>query len=138
MKWVGKSSLNPEFRMICIMTCPLKEKPVKRTWKNWLTMHSFVESKVEEGNDNLSLVDYLSEVSLLSDVDEEKDGADNSIKLMTIHSAKGLEFHTVFIVGLEEDLFPSAMSKSTPREIEEERRLFYVAITRAEKNCFIS
>lgn len=101
-------------------------------------MHSFVESKVEEGNDNLSLVDYLSEVSLLSDVDEEKDGADNSIKLMTIHSAKGLEFHTVFIVGLEEDLFPSAMSKSTPREIEEERRLFYVAITRAEKNCFIS
>ncbi len=101
-------------------------------------LHSFIEVKLEEGNNNISLIDYLSEVSLMSDIDEDKSGDNNCIKLMTIHSAKGLEFHTVFIVGVEEDLFPSAKAKSSDSDIEEERRLFYVAITRAEKNCFIS
>lgn len=101
-------------------------------------LHSFTESKLEEGESNVSLVDYLSEVSLMSDIDEDKSGDNDCIKLMTIHSAKGLEFHTVFIVGVEEDLFPSAKAKASEADIEEERRLFYVAITRAEKNCFIS
>ncbi len=100
-------------------------------------MSTFVQDKIEEGDHHLSLSDYLSEVSLLSDVDATDDEAKDSVKLMTVHSAKGLEFHTVFIVGMEEDLFPSKRSNS-PKEIEEERRLFYVAITRAEKYCFIS
>lgn len=100
-------------------------------------MSTFVQDKIEEGDPHLSLTDYLSEVSLLSDVDATEDEAKDSVKLMTVHSAKGLEFHTVFIVGMEEDLFPSKRSNS-PKEIEEERRLFYVAITRAEKYCFIS
>jgi len=100
-------------------------------------MSTFVQDKIEEGDPHLFLTDYLSEVSLLSDVDATEDEAKDSVKLMTVHSAKGLEFHTVFIVGMEEDLFPSKRSNS-PKEIEEERRLFYVAITRAEKYCFIS
>ena len=100
-------------------------------------MSTFVQDKIEEGDPHLSLTDYLSEVSLLSDVDATEDEAKDSVKLTTVHSAKGLEFHTVFIVGMEEDLFPSKRSNS-PKEIEEERRLFYVAITRAEKYCFIS
>lgn len=100
-------------------------------------MSNFLQDKVEEGNEHRFLVDYLSEVSLMSDVDATEDGNSDSVKLMTIHAAKGLEFHTVFIVGMEEDLFPSKRALS-PKAIEEERRLFYVAITRAEKYCFIS
>lgn len=100
-------------------------------------MSTFLQDKIEEGDEHRSLVDYLSEVSLMSDVDATDDEQKDSVKLMTVHSAKGLEFHTVFIVGMEEDLFPSKRSNS-PKEIEEERRLFYVAITRAEKYCFIS
>ncbi len=100
-------------------------------------LNSFAQDKIEEGDPHLSLSDYLSEVSLMSDVDATDDEEKDSVKLMTVHSAKGLEFHTVFIVGMEEDLFPSKRSV-TPKEIEEERRLFYVAITRAEKYCFIS
>ena len=93
----------------------------------------FCESGLEEGNENLFLIDYLSEVSLMSDLDsdaKDKKKQDNSqghITLMTIHSAKGLEFNTVFVVGLEENLFPSAMSNENMRELEEERRLFYTA-----------
>lgn len=98
----------------------------------------FVQGRLEEDNQNVSLSDYLSEVSLISDLDTDKGDEEHKITLMTIHSAKGLEFPTVFVVGLEEDLFPSALSAGSPREMEEERRLFYVAITRAEKHCFIT
>jgi DNA helicase-2/ATP-dependent DNA helicase PcrA len=98
---------------------------------------SFVEERQEQGIDEIMLPDFLSEVSLISDLDESDDGGDK-VTLMTIHSAKGLEFDTVFVVGMEENLYPSAMSYESPRAIEEERRLFYVAITRAEKNCVLS
>ncbi|MBQ7483579.1 MAG: UvrD-helicase domain-containing protein [Bacteroidaceae bacterium] len=98
---------------------------------------SFVEERQEQGIDEVMLPDFLSDVSLISDLDESEDSEDK-VTLMTIHSAKGLEFDTVFVVGMEENLFPSAMSYESPRAIEEERRLFYVAITRAEKNCVLS
>ena len=98
----------------------------------------FVQGRLEEGNENVSITDYLSEVSLLSDVDTDKSDNEHKITLMTIHSAKGLEFRTVFVVGLEENLFPSQLSMDSPREMEEERRLMYVAITRAERHCFLS
>ncbi len=98
----------------------------------------FVQGRREDGLlDQVYLSDYLSTVSLMSDQDGD-DGSDDKVTLMTIHSAKGLEFPTVFVVGLEENIFPSLMSVGTPREIEEERRLLYVAITRAEKHCFLS
>lgn len=98
----------------------------------------FVEGNKEEGNEHVLLADYLSEVSLLTDVDSDKDGGDDRVSLMTIHAAKGLEFQNVFIVGLEENLFPNQMSLESPRELEEERRLFYVALTRAEQRCYLS
>lgn len=101
-------------------------------------MHDFCASRIEEGNQNVSLSDYLSEISLLTDQDSDKDGDREKVTLMTIHSAKGLEFKTVFVVGLEENLFPSAMSLNSYRALEEERRLFYVAVTRAEEYCFLS
>jgi len=101
-------------------------------------IHEFSEIKInEEGAEHVSLPEFLSEVSLLTDQDTDKDQDENKVTLMTIHAAKGLEFKTVFIVGLEEELFPSPFAE-TPRELEEERRLFYVAITRAEEQCFIS
>ena len=98
----------------------------------------FVDMRREEGNINDKLVDFLAEVSLVSDLDARDDDGGNHITLMTIHSAKGLEFSTVFIVGLEEDLFPNQCAKSSLREMEEERRLFYVAITRAKDHCILS
>lgn len=101
-------------------------------------MYDFCEIRREEGNDRMFLTDYLSEVALLTDQDGEKDDSVPKVTLMTIHSAKGLEFRNVFIVGMEENLFPGPMSSGSPRALEEERRLFYVAITRAEENCFIS
>ena len=101
-------------------------------------MYDFCEIRREEGNDRMFLTDYLSEVALLTDQDGEKDDSVPNVTLMTIHSAKGLEFRNVFIVGMEENLFPGPMSSDSPRALEEERRLFYVAITRAEENCFIS
>lgn len=101
-------------------------------------MYDFCDIRREEGNDRMFLTDYLSEVSLLTDQDGEKDDSVPKVTLMTIHSAKGLEFRNVFIVGMEENLFPGPMSADSPRALEEERRLFYVAITRAEENCFIS
>ena len=98
----------------------------------------FVASKKEEGNEeNISLTDFLAEVSLATDQDTQ-DSAEERVTLMTVHAAKGLEFSNVFIVGVEEELFPSAMSCSTQSEIEEERRLLYVAITRAKSFCMIS
>ena len=100
---------------------------------------SFVNARIEEGNaDSVSLSDFLQEVSLLSDLDEEQDNDGSKVTLMTIHSAKGLEFPAVFIVGMEDNLFPSPMAGNSGRGLEEERRLFYVALTRAERYCFLT
>lgn len=101
-------------------------------------MQFFVQQRLEEGSQNYLLEHFLQEVSLMSDTDEEDEAGDDKITLMTVHAAKGLEFRVVFIVGLEENLFPAAMSLESPRETEEERRLFYVALTRAEELCFLS
>lgn len=101
-------------------------------------MSDFCAQRQEEGNNNITLGDFLSEVSLLTDQDSDKDGDDEKITLMTVHSAKGLEFRNVFVVGMEENLFPSGMVGDSPRALEEERRLFYVAITRAEDHCFLT
>lgn len=101
-------------------------------------MSDFCALRLEEGNPNISLTDFLSEVSLLTDQDSDKEGDGEKITLMTVHSAKGLEFKNVFVVGMEENLFPSGMVGDSPRALEEERRLFYVAITRAEEHCFLS
>lgn len=100
-------------------------------------VHEFCEQKTKAGETAL-LTDFLSEVSLLTDQDTGDDGESEKITMMTVHAAKGLEFRAVFIVGMEEDLFPSAYSLDSDRSLEEERRLFYVAITRAEELCFIS
>lgn len=98
----------------------------------------FCDSRREEEGMNTLLSDYLSEISLLTDADSDKDSDSPKVTLMTVHSSKGLEFGTVFIVGMEENLFPSQLAGGSPREMEEERRLFYVAITRAKKHCFLS
>lgn len=98
----------------------------------------FVDMRREEGNENNKLIDYINSVQLLTDQDTEGDGNDDFITLMTVHSAKGLEFPAVFVVGLEEELFPNAMAQNSMRELEEERRLFYVAITRAMDYCMLS
>lgn len=98
----------------------------------------FVDVRREEGNTNDKLTDFLSEVSLMSDLDAKDEDDGNHVTLMTIHSAKGLEFRTVFVVGLEEDLFPNQCAQNSMREMEEERRLFYVAITRAKDHCILS
>ena len=103
------------------------------------SMYEFVATRREEDMaQNVYLSDYLQEVSLLSDIDGDKVEDGNFVTLMTIHSAKGLEFANVFIVGVEENIFPSPLSVNTKRELEEERRLLYVAITRAEKRCVIT
>ena len=101
-------------------------------------MNEFANSRIEEGNEAIYLGDYLSEVSLLTDQDEDKSSEGEKVTMMTIHAAKGLEFKNVFIVGLEEDMFPSSHSLDSEKALEEERRLLYVAITRAEKVCTIS
>ncbi len=98
----------------------------------------FVSSRREEGNENVLLGDFLGEVSLATDQDSDNAADEPRITLMTVHAAKGLEFGNVFIVGVEEDLFPSALSQSSASEIEEERRLLYVAITRAKNYCMMS
>ena len=103
-------------------------------------LQDFVESRKEEGRlDEITLRDYLQEVSLLTDLDSDgNEEARRKVTLMTVHSAKGLEFPTVFVVGLEENIFPSPLSTNSKRELEEERRLLYVAITRAEKHCYLT
>ena len=101
-------------------------------------IHEFCETKQQAGESIALLPDYLAEISLLTDQDNEKDTEKDKITLMTVHAAKGLEFKAVFIVGMEEELFPSPFCTQSERELEEERRLFYVAITRAEERCFIS
>lgn len=100
----------------------------------------FVDNRTEEGFEHLSLNDFLGEVSLATDQDSDTDDGEvtERVTLMTVHAAKGLEFNNVFIVGVEEDLFPSAMAAGTLDEIEEERRLLYVAITRARNYCMMS
>jgi len=100
-------------------------------------MHDFVRSRQEEGDEAIGLSDFLSDVALLTDQDSDDDDSDK-VTLMTVHAAKGLEFDTVFIVGMEEQLFPSMMAYDSIRQMEEERRLLYVAITRAEKRCILS
>ena len=104
------------------------------------SIHDFCATREEEGNEHLLLSDFLSEVSLLSEMDMDKSDSENEdkITLMTIHSAKGLEFRVVYVVGMEENLFPSPMAQESYRQMEEERRLFYVALTRAEEHCFLS
>ena len=101
-------------------------------------MNEFVSLRREEGLSTVSLSDFLMEVSLMTDQDHEKDENTDKVTLMTVHSAKGLEFKNVIIVGMENDLFPSQQSMNNPKAIEEERRLFYVAITRAKENCVIT
>ena len=102
-------------------------------------MQDFVESRREEDmGDEVYLPDFLQEVALLTDLDSDEGDSNDKVTLMTIHSAKGLEFPTVFVVGLEENIFPSPMCTNSMRELEEERRLLYVAITRAEKHCILT
>lgn len=102
-------------------------------------MSAFVEERREEGRfDELFLQDYLQDVALLTDADSDGDKDEPRVSLMTVHAAKGLEFPTVFMVGLEENIFPSPLSAASLRDLEEERRLLYVAITRAEKHCILT
>ncbi len=102
-------------------------------------MQTFVEERKEEGRtEEVYLADYLQDVALLTDLDSKGDNDEPRVSLMTIHASKGLEFPTVFVVGLEENIFPSPMCADSPRQLEEERRLLYVAITRAEKHCFLT
>jgi DNA helicase-2/ATP-dependent DNA helicase PcrA len=101
-------------------------------------MASFIQAQQEDGNgEYVHLTDYLQTVSLMTDADSDDD-SDDKVTLMTIHAAKGLEFNTVFVVGLEENIFPSLLSLDNPKDLEEERRLLYVAITRAEKHCYLT
>ena len=100
-------------------------------------VHEFCDQKVNNGDNDIRLVNFLNEVSLITDQDTEKEEDRNSVTLMTVHAAKGLEFMYIYIVGMEENLFPSMMVESE-RELEEERRLFYVAITRAKERCMIT
>ena len=102
-------------------------------------MQDFVESRKEEDREGETrLSDFLQEVALLTDLDSEGSEDQPKVTLMTVHAAKGLEFPTVFVVGLEENIFPSPMCTGSMRELEEERRLLYVAITRAEKHCILT
>ncbi len=102
-------------------------------------MQTFVEERKEEDRaDEVYLTDYLQDVALLTDLDSKGDDDAPRVSLMTVHAAKGLEFPTVFIVGLEENIFPSPIAAASMRELEEERRLLYVAITRAEKHCILT
>lgn len=102
-------------------------------------MQTFVTGRQEEGRmDEAYLTDYLQDVALLTDADSEGEKDEPRVSLMTIHAAKGLEFATVFVVGLEENIFPSPLAAISVRELEEERRLLYVAITRAEKHCILT
>ena len=102
-------------------------------------MQDFVESRREEDmGDEVYLPDFLQEVALLTDLDSDDGDSNDKVVLMTVHAAKGLEFPTVFVVGLEENIFPSPMCTNSLRELEEERRLLYVAITRAEKHCILT
>lgn len=101
-------------------------------------IQEFCSSRREEGIEAISITDFLAEVSLATDQDSEEGEDDDRVTMMTVHASKGLEFKHVFVVGLEEELFPSALAMGSARELEEERRLLYVAITRAEETCTLS
>ena len=102
-------------------------------------MQQFVDDRREEVGEGYDrITHYLQEVSLISDLDESDDDSEEKLSLMTIHSAKGLEFRVVFVVGMEENLFPNQMASNSIRELEEERRLFYVALTRAKEQCYLT
>lgn len=107
-------------------------------------LHDFVDTKNEEGfTEEVYIENFLQEVALLTDADNDKENEDNGqspnrVSLMTIHASKGLEFNTVFVVGMEENIFPTPRACDFPRDLEEERRLFYVAMTRAEKRCVLT
>ena len=101
-------------------------------------VQEFCSSRREEGNESVAITDFLAEISLATDQDSDADENDDRVVMMTVHASKGLEFRHVFVVGLEEELFPSAMAMGSARELEEERRLLYVAITRAEESCMLS
>lgn len=98
----------------------------------------FIEDQMEGGNEETDLVDYLNNVVLLTDADTDSNAPSSRVRLMTVHAAKGLEFKNVFVVGLEENLFPGATAATDVKELEEERRLLYVAITRAMESCTLS
>lgn len=100
-------------------------------------LRDFVDEKIEQGNEHIYLNDFLQETTLMTDIDRN-DTASDRVSLMTVHAAKGLEFSTVFIVGLEENIFPSQRSLNSLGELEEERRLLYVAITRAKRHCYLT
>lgn len=103
------------------------------------SIQEFVEGRREEGRtDSVMLTDFLQEVSLQTDLESDEGSDGDRVSLMTVHSAKGLEFPVVFVVGLEENIFPSLLSMGSRRELEEERRLLYVAITRAERHCILT
>ncbi|MCL1937712.1 MAG: UvrD-helicase domain-containing protein [Candidatus Azobacteroides sp.] len=102
------------------------------------SLYEFVSVRLEEANPDVKISDFLAEISLLTDQDTDSDEEASRVVLMTVHSAKGLEFKNVFVVGLEDNLFPMEMSKHNQDDLEEERRLFYVAITRAEENAILT
>ncbi len=102
------------------------------------SLHDFVDTRLEEGIETIKLSDFLSEVALLTDQDTGNPEDTNRVTMMTVHAAKGLEFKNVFVVGLEEELFPSQQCRNDFRALEEERRLFYVALTRSEENCVLT
>ena len=101
-------------------------------------MKDFVEEQKDKKDANVSLAHFLEDIALATDFDSDKTDEEPRVSLMTIHLSKGLEFPYVYIVGMEENLFPSAMSSNTRAELEEERRLFYVALTRAEKQAYLT
>jgi DNA helicase-2/ATP-dependent DNA helicase PcrA len=130
-----ESGMNGEFKQERTIENLSRQENVQELIKG---MTNFLYTRAEEGGEQATMADFLSEVSLFTDQDSDKDQDADRVTFMTVHAAKGLEFKNVFVVGLEEDLFPSTLSKDKPRAIEEERRLFYVAITRAEDNCILT
>ena len=126
-----------------IMADLMKEKSVENISKQenldelLTAMHNFVDEQTQQGINEIKMTDFLAKASLATDQDTDN-SVGECVTLMTVHAAKGLEFMNVIVVGVEEDLFPAAMSKDSILTVEEERRLLYVAITRAEKNCVIT
>ncbi|MDE5870839.1 MAG: ATP-dependent helicase, partial [Muribaculaceae bacterium] len=101
-------------------------------------LKDFVDTRQEEGNEHVGMQEFLSDVMLATDQDSTDETSDEKVTLMTIHAAKGLEFKHVFVVGVEEELLPSSMSMNSTDEVEEERRLLYVAMTRAKETCALT
>ena len=135
------SRITSETGIIRLLSSSNKAEDVDRL-QNSYQLLSGVKDYVDEhrasGDTSISLEDYLREISLISDTDDNKKISGPCVKMMTVHSSKGLEFPVVFVVGMDENVFPSSQSTSSERYIEEERRLFYVAITRAKEKCFLT